>query len=68
MAQKHEFQKNMFLEDCSVFSHEMLYRWSWYYSNGYYVKAIFSYVFCWGPFLSIFDHKLSYIYLFFENR
>ena len=51
----------LFLENRSIFSHEIFCRCSWYYSECHYIFCIFSYhdPLCWGAFWNIFGLVLG---------
>ena len=51
----------LFLEICLIFSHEILYRCLWHYSDGNYTKKFYSHhlLFSWGPFWGIFRPVVS---------
>ena len=53
-----------------IFSHEILYRYFWYYSDGHDTKNNFScdILLCWGLFWHIFGPILVCDLLFLENR
>ena len=56
----------LILHDCSIFSHETLYRCSWYNSDGHYTQKTFYIMpsLCWGSFWGILGRILVHVHIF----
>ena len=56
----------IFLDICSIFSHETLYRCSWYNPDGHYTQNKFYIMafLCWGSFGGILGPIFAYVYIF----
>ena len=60
----------VFFENRLIFSHEIFYKYSCFYSDGHYTKSSFSchFLLCWEPFWGILGPILVCDVLFLENH